>query len=802
MDRPEGQDATEACSYIAALDAETILALPDELLALFPEGYAERLSLIDQNAIAQALVAEQLSGQTRERVDVPLPDEWRVEAPEIVTFSFSDIPLAAITINTQTLTESELEAFVSDVLSPRIRELGPVARVEVDGGEVIPASLREQARELEASGQPDGQPAPANATSTTEDATEAEAGEAATPAPAEAEAAAAQPGEAPALPPIWGALTGQVEGVETLDTADDLFELVGTEISGVEISSVADLMNELVVNETARILLDTGLTPEILQYLAENEAGFYENLSPDFLAYVQENQPMLLEALPDDLALPAESSLTLPELWQQLSTNPLMQDRPLQNVEDLQAAGAVETLTQILAASRESGLEIYALELIYSLTPEIVAALVGDNPDFLSDLAAEEPDGLTFFSRPVLESDAFAEFIASTDDATLAEQLQSYVDGAPTVSEERLAALEADEEAFFVDPEAPLLPPSWPPVAGFIGASELDTADDIFNLNNYEGAADLLNSFAASTNGQGLVRDLPLETLQYLATNEARFWENLSGSSVRLLNPDIPVEALPTSIQNRLETGGDVYAPETTITRTNQNPSLVISIFKNADANTVEAWDLVSAELDELDASDDVAIDVAFEQATFITDSLDGVVREGSLGAILAVIMILIFMNLSFRSTLVTSVSIPGSVMIAFVFIYFVPGTVYDLLAPLVDDIGRNTTLGSILVVLLRLFPENITINIMTLSGLTVGIGRVVDDSIVVLENIYRNIQQGTESKLEAILRGTREMSVAIFAATLTTMLVFLPLGLFGGVVGRSSCPLVWPTPMRWPPPT
>src|SRR5690606_26192354 len=149
-------------------------------------------------------------------------------------------------------------------------------------------------------------------------------------------------------------------------------------------------------------------------------------------------------------------------------------------------------------------------------------------------------------------------------------------------------------------------------------------------------------------------------------------------------------------------------------------------------------------------------------------------------------VVILIFLNFSIRSTLVTAVSLPTSVAMAFVVMKWVPGAVHDVLFPLSQDATGFT--GDVLTFLLRLFPESVSLNIMTLSGLTVAIGRVVDDAIVVLETIYRNIQKG-EDRLQAVLHGTREVSVAIFAATVTTVVVFLPIGLFGGVIGEFFLP-------------
>jgi len=333
-------------------------------------------------------------------------------------------------------------------------------------------------------------------------------------------------------------------------------------------------------------------------------------------------------------------------------------------------------------------------------------------------------------------------------------------------------------------------------VVQFVDTDELDTADDMFYVGGYNGAADLVNQFALSPQGRGLVEDLTTENWVYLGDNEETFWANISATSLRLINLEaVDVTQFPQAIQNRIAAGGETFKPDTSVTRTNYSPSLLVNIFKEDAANTVVAWEDVKAVLDEYESRDDIVITEVFEQASFITTSLEGVQREGSLGAVMAIVMILIFMNVSVRSTAVVSISIPGSVMFAFILIRFLPGNVYDVLDPIVQDMDTETFLGSVMVVVLRLFPESITLNIMTLSGLTVAIGRVVDDSIVVLENIYRNIglipsgEETAERKRAAVLNGAREVNVAIFAATLTTMVVFIPLGLFGGVTGAFFLP-------------
>jgi multidrug efflux pump subunit AcrB len=161
------------------------------------------------------------------------------------------------------------------------------------------------------------------------------------------------------------------------------------------------------------------------------------------------------------------------------------------------------------------------------------------------------------------------------------------------------------------------------------------------------------------------------------------------------------------------------------------------------------------------------------------------------MGAIFAIIVILIFLSgrvngkfkPSWRSTIVVGVSIPLSVFAAMLMMRILPPT----LGTWMQDVANETGIGPLRFIS-RLLPATVTLNLMTLSGMTVAIGRVVDDSIVVLENSYRFIQKGGDRK-EAVLNGTKEVAIAIFASTATTIAVFLPLGLTGGIIGAFFLP-------------
>jgi HAE1 family hydrophobic/amphiphilic exporter-1 len=206
-----------------------------------------------------------------------------------------------------------------------------------------------------------------------------------------------------------------------------------------------------------------------------------------------------------------------------------------------------------------------------------------------------------------------------------------------------------------------------------------------------------------------------------------------------------------------LVTLGDVSTVEITddptegISRVDGEPALTIAVTKTPAGNTVAVSQLVTDLLPEFEDSlgDGATFTVVFDQAPFIQQSIESLAVEGLLGLAFAVIIILVFL-LSIRSTLVTAISIPVSVLITFI----------------------------------GMLASGYTLNIITLGALTIAIGRVVDDSIVVIENIKRHIGLG-EDKLAAITTAVREVAGAITASTVTTVAVFLPLALVGDITGE-----------------
>ncbi|WP_394362343.1 efflux RND transporter permease subunit [Amycolatopsis sp. SB7-3] len=195
------------------------------------------------------------------------------------------------------------------------------------------------------------------------------------------------------------------------------------------------------------------------------------------------------------------------------------------------------------------------------------------------------------------------------------------------------------------------------------------------------------------------------------------------------------------------------FAPPTSITRTNGKPSLGLSITMVENGNAVAISEAVRDKLPELSKKIGAEMSVVFDQGTPVKDAISGLTTEGLLGLAFAVVVILLFL-MSVRSTLVTAVSIPLSVVVA----------------------------------LLALWTGDLSLNLLTLGALTIAIGRVVDDSIVVLENIKRHLAYG-EDKQRAVLDGVREVAGAVTSSTLTTVAVFLPIAFVGGFVGELFSP-------------
>lgn len=410
----------------------------------------------------------------------------------------------------------------------------------------------------------------------------------------------------------------------------------------------------------------------------------------------------------------ASSDMPLAELQALVEEQIVPELQKIKGVGDIEISGGIEIQSpppgvdlpaSWIMAGKMGGFD---LKTTSDLTPMVIQGVATQRPEMLADLTPEMLLALAPETAAALPQDYLAGL-----DAELQAQLAA-------------SAAQAEVKVEAEGSDSPAMPPTWQE-RGIMTAADLTASVIRMGLNMNPQALDELSDEI------------------FLA---------LSPEAAAAIPPEVLAKRDAAIVSAVLARASEA-APEQTVNRTNGRPSLSIEVRKTRDANTIGVVHAVEERLDELEGElSGVHFDTVLEQASFIEESIEGVSREGVLGAFFAILVILVFLNFSTRSTLVTAVSIPLSVMAGFA--------------------------------IMKMF--NLTLNMMTLGGMTVAVGRVVDDSIVVLENIYRHIQRG-EERYTAVVQGTRDVARAIFASTLTTVAVFLPLGLLGGLVGEFFLP-------------
>ncbi len=202
---------------------------------------------------------------------------------------------------------------------------------------------------------------------------------------------------------------------------------------------------------------------------------------------------------------------------------------------------------------------------------------------------------------------------------------------------------------------------------------------------------------------------------------------------------------------NDIATIVDGYKERTDVTRINASEAVELAIYKEGDANTVQVAKLINNKLDAINKmlGDRYKLTVVYDQSTFITNAINEVKSAAIVGGLLAMVILYLFLR-SIKPTLIISLSIPVSVIATFNMMY----------------------------------GNGISLNIMSLGGIALATGLLVDNAIVVLENIARYKEQGL-NVVEAARKGTKEVSGAIIASTLTTLAVFVPLIFVEGVAGQ-----------------
>ncbi|HUB68350.1 MAG TPA: efflux RND transporter permease subunit [Candidatus Methylacidiphilales bacterium] len=262
------------------------------------------------------------------------------------------------------------------------------------------------------------------------------------------------------------------------------------------------------------------------------------------------------------------------------------------------------------------------------------------------------------------------------------------------------------------------------------------------------------NDVVNAINDQNLI--LPSGTAK-IGSLEYEIAMNGSPESVDDLN-NLPIKRINGTIIYIRDIANvrDGFSPQTNIVRQDGVRSTLISIMKNGNVSTLAIISQLKAMIPKLKPSlpADLEIRTLFDQSIFVRASIAGVIREGIIAACLTALMILLFLG-DWKSTLIIAVSIPLSVMTS--------------------------------IIVLSMLGE--TINIMTLGGLALAVGILVDDATVTIENIDRHIEQG-QPLHEAILEGASQIAVPAFVSTLCICIVFVPMFLLSGVARYLFIPL------------
>jgi len=232
---------------------------------------------------------------------------------------------------------------------------------------------------------------------------------------------------------------------------------------------------------------------------------------------------------------------------------------------------------------------------------------------------------------------------------------------------------------------------------------------------------------------------------------------NGSPDNIAALN-DLPIKTAngATIYVHDVATVSDGFSPQINIVRMDGQRGVLVTVYKSGNASTLDVVSQVYQKLPQIAAllPSQLVMTPLFDQSVFVRTAIQGVIREGIIAACLTAIMILLFLG-SWRSTLIIAISIPLSVLVS----------------------------------LCTLSALHETINIMTLGGLALAVGILVDDATVAIENIERNLAQGKDT-IQAILDGSQEIAIPALVSTLSICIVFVPMFFLTGVAKFLFVPL------------
>ncbi|HEY3930215.1 MAG TPA: efflux RND transporter permease subunit [Candidatus Koribacter sp.] len=274
---------------------------------------------------------------------------------------------------------------------------------------------------------------------------------------------------------------------------------------------------------------------------------------------------------------------------------------------------------------------------------------------------------------------------------------------------------------------------------------------DLAKLQQYGlQPVDIVNA----VNAQNII--LPTGTVKLGATEYSVEMNGTPGTIAEL--NDLPVKTVNGSTLYMRDVAHirDGFAPQTNIVRQDGNRGALMSMYKTGNASTLQIVQSIKDIVSQAEKSlpPELTIKALFDQSLFVRASIKGVLREAAIAAALTAVMILVFLG-DWRPTIVISISIPLSIFVSII---------------MLGAIGQ-------------------TINIMTLGGLALAVGILVDDATVEIENIERNLAMGKEMK-KAILDGAQQIAVPAFVSTLSICIVFVPMFFLTGVAKFLFVPL------------
>lgn len=269
-------------------------------------------------------------------------------------------------------------------------------------------------------------------------------------------------------------------------------------------------------------------------------------------------------------------------------------------------------------------------------------------------------------------------------------------------------------------------------------------------LKKFELSASAISNRLASS-GQnipiGKFSDQSAETI-FRALGEFHSLKDIESTIISFVGNDVPI-----TIQSVGQVV-DSLADETSRTLVNGEPHILLMIFKQSGSNTIKVADAIQAKVNQLneklkDQPEKIELHVAWDNSHAIRANVADVQESILIGIALTILVVLLFLG-NFRSTFITSLALPNSLLGAFILMVW----------------------------------AGFTINVMSLLALSLAVGLLVDDAIVVRENIFRHIEEGSNPYTAAIL-GTKEVALAVIATTMAVISVFAPVGFLSGIVGQ-----------------